>query len=58
VFLTRNLFFSGKRAEESLLKHEDDECLLFIVLVKNLHVDWVLTSMVVDANSHKMMEMN
>ncbi len=45
-------------AEELLLKHEDDELVLTIVLVENLHVHWVLTSTVVDTNSNNVMEMN
>ncbi len=46
-----------KEAEELLLKHEDDKLVLTIVLVENLHIHWVLTSMVVDTNSDDMMEM-
>jgi hypothetical protein len=47
-----------QRAEELLLKHEDDKLVLTIVLVENLHIQWVLTSTVVDTNSNEMMEMN
>ncbi len=46
------------RAEELLLKHEDDELVLTIVLVENLHIHWALTSTVVDTNSNDMMEIN
>jgi hypothetical protein len=45
------------RAEELLLKHEDDELVLTIVSVENFHIHWVLTSTVVDTNSSDMMEM-
>ncbi len=48
----------GGRAEELLLKHEDDKLVLTIVSVENLHIHWVLTSTVVDTNSNNMMEMN
>ena len=41
-----------------LLKHEDDELVLTIVLVENLHIHGVLTSTVVDTDSDEMMEMN
>jgi hypothetical protein len=30
--------FDSRRAEELLLKHEDDELVLTIVLVENLHI--------------------
>ncbi len=49
---------SCKRAEELLLKHEDDELVLTIVLLENIHIHWVFTSMVDDTNSDDMMEMN
>ncbi len=39
-------------------KHEDDELVLTIILVENLHIHWALTSMVVDTNSNNLMEMN
>ncbi len=45
-------------AEELLLKQEDDELVLTIVSVENLHVHWVLNSTVVDTNSDDEMEMN
>ncbi len=45
-------------AEELLLKHEDDELVLTIVSVENLHIQLVLTSTVVDTNSNNMMEIN
>ncbi len=58
------MFFWGfekhepKTAEELLLKQEDDELVLTIVSVENLHVHWVLKSTVVDTNSDDEMEMN
>ena len=51
----------GRRAEELLLKHEDDEvhsANRTIVLVENRHIHGVLTSTVVDTDSGDMMEMN
>jgi hypothetical protein len=47
-----------KTAEEFLLKHEDDKLVLNIVLVENLHIHWVLNSLVIDTNSNDVMEMN
>ncbi len=47
-----------RRAEELILKHEDDELVLTIVSVENLHIHWVLTSTVVNTNSDDVMEMN
>ena len=47
-----------KTAEELLLKHEDDKLVLTIVLVDNLHIHWVLNSLVIDTNSNDVMEMN
>ncbi len=47
-----------KTAEELLLKHEDDKLVLTIVLVDNLHIYWVLNSLVIDTNSNDVMEMN
>ena len=52
---------AAMRAEELLLKHEDDEVVLInrtIVLVENHHIHGVLTSTVVDTDSGDMMEMN
>ncbi len=49
------------RAEELLLKHEDDEVVLivlFIVSVENRHIHGVLTSTVFDTDSGNLMEMN
>ncbi len=45
-------------AEELVLKHEDDELVLTIVSVENLHIHWALTSTVVDTDSDNMMGMN
>ncbi len=45
-------------AEELLSKHEDDQLVLTIVSVENLHIHWVITSSVVDTNSNDLMEMN
>ncbi len=50
-----------KRAEEMILKHEDDEAgsaYCTIVSVENRHIHGVLTSTVVDTDSGNMMEMN
>ncbi len=52
------MVLDDRRAEELLLKHEDDELVLTFVSVENLHIHWVLTSTVVDTNSNDMMEMN
>ncbi len=52
---------TARRAEELLLKHEDDElssAYRTIVLVENRHIHGVLTSTVVDTDSGNMMEMN
>ncbi len=48
----------GMTAEELQLKQEDDELVLTIVSVENLHVHWVLNSTVIDTNSDNEMEMN
>ena len=48
-----------RRAEELLLKHEDDELVLIVLYCfGRLHIHGVLTSTVVDTDSDDMMEMN